>query len=486
MKTDNLFFGDYLPDLPKINNPGCPNVNNVLPGGGGYKSLNGLNIYSDALDARPQGAFSCLDKDGNVYNYAGNASKLYELSSGSWSDKSKPGGYTTATDEIWSFAKEGNVVVATNIFDAPQAITLGAANFADLGGSPPKARFAAFSNNHLLLANVNDSVDGAVPHRVWNSALGDHTGWTQGTNQCEYYTLLGNGGWIYGLVGGEYAVIFQEKSITRATYLGYGSIFQYDEIEGGRGTKASNSIVQIGHHIYYFADDGFRVFNGTNSTSIGKNKVNETIVNEVDQAYVHRISGQVDPTNSLIFWAYPGSGNVGGRPNRLAIYDYINDKWAAADMETELLHYALGEGYTLEQLDSFGTLETLEASLDSRIWTGGSTLLSAFDENFKMNFFTGSELTATFETSERQFNLGRKTRLCGVRSLVDGGTTTIKVKSRDNQADSVDTGSSISATSSGRYKVRNHSRYQSVEATVSGGFTDAVGVEVETKPGAKR
>jgi len=479
-------FGEYLPDLPRLGNPGCLVAKNSIPSGMGFKQLNGLNVYSDALTARPQGSISCLDKSGNVYNFAGDASKLYEMSSAAWSDKSKGGGYTTGIEEVWSFAKEGDVVVATNITDNPQAITLSGANFADLGGAPPKARFAAFSNNHLLLANVNDSIDGVVPHRVWNSAIGDHTGWTQGTSQCEYNTLQGNGGWIYGLVGGEYAVIFQEKAIIRANYLGYGSIFQYDEIQGGHGTTASNSIIRLGNNIYYFSDDGFRMFDGAQSVSIGKNKVNETIIADLDQSYIYRISGQIDPVKSLIIWAYPGQGNVNGRPNKLVIYDYINQKWSHGELEIELLHYALGEGYTLEQLDAFGTVDTLPASLDSRIWTGGNTLLSAFDSDFKLNYFTGSALNAEFETAEMELNKGWRTKLKEIRTLIDTGTHTVKVKSRNNQADSIITGSSITKSTSGRFPARNNARYHSIVTTVTGGFDSATGVDIDSVKGGKR
>ena len=478
-------FGEYLPDLPKLGNPGCVTAKNSIPAAIGFKELNAMAIYSDALTARPQGAISCLDSSGNAYNYAGDATHLYEMASAAWADKSKAANYTTGAEEVWSFAKEGDVVIATNFVDAPQAITFGDALFADLAGTPPKARFAAFSKNHLLLANVNDSVDGAVPHRVWNSALGDHTGWTQGTNQCEYNTLQGDGGWIYGLVGGEYATIFQEKAIVRASYLGYGSIFQYDEIEGGRGTTASNSIVRLGTDIYYFADDGFRVFNGTQAVSIGKNKINETVLADLDQSYIYRITGQIDPTNSLIFWAYPGQGNVGGRPNKLVIYDYINQKWSHGELEIELLHYALGEGYTLEQLDAFGTVDTLTASLDSRIWTGGNTLLSAFDSSFKLNYFTGSALTAEFETAEMELNPGVRTEVEDIRTLIDSGTHVVSVNSRNNQEDAVTTGSSIVKSRSGRFPTRNNARYQSIVTSVSGGFNTATGVKVKHKPGSE-
>jgi len=479
-------FGEYLPDLPRIGNKGCLTAKNCVPTISGYKQLNNLAVYSDALDARPQGSISCLDNSGVVYNFAGNASKLYEMSSAAWSDKSKGGGYTTGADEIWSMAKEGSTMIATNFTDAPQAITLGGANFADLAGTPPKARFVAFSNNHALLANVNDSVDGVVPNRIWNSAIGDHTGWTQGTSQCEYTTLSGDGGWIYGLVGGEYVTIFQEKALVRASYIGSGSIFQFDEIEGGRGTKASNSIVRVGTNIYYFSDDGFRMFDGNQSVSIGKNKVNETILSDIDDSYLYRISGKVDPTTSLIFWVYAGSGNTDGRPNRLVIYDYINNKWSHGELEIELLHNALSEGYTLEQLDAFGTLDALPASLDSRIWTGGNTTLAAFDSDFKLDFFTGSALTAEFETGELELTQGKRTKIREVRTLIDQGTHTVAIKSRNNQADAITTGDNINQAPSGRFATRDNHRYQGIVTTVSDGFDSAVGVEIGyTKSGQR-
>jgi hypothetical protein len=96
-----------------------------------------------ALNARCQGGSFGRDNAGNVYNYAGTVSKLYQQAPGSSSyvdsTRAVGGAYATNTSDWWEFVQWGNTMIATNGADAPQVVTLGGANFAALAGSPPKA-----------------------------------------------------------------------------------------------------------------------------------------------------------------------------------------------------------------------------------------------------------------------------------------------------------------------------------------------------------
>ena len=83
-----LLFKEYLPDLPDLQNPGTTEATNVLPLGNSYQPMQSASVYSDALTAANQGAYSTHDKAGATYTYAGDASKLYSLSNAAYSDVS--------------------------------------------------------------------------------------------------------------------------------------------------------------------------------------------------------------------------------------------------------------------------------------------------------------------------------------------------------------------------------------------------------------
>ena len=50
----------------------------------------------------------------------------------------------------------------------------------------------------------------------------------------------------------------------------------------------------------------------TTQAAIGGQKVDKWFYADLDQNYLHRITGTIDPINKLFFWSYPGAGNSGG------------------------------------------------------------------------------------------------------------------------------------------------------------------------------
>lgn len=74
-------FGEWLPDQPPIGLGNSVAVaKNVIPHARGYRQLSSLSNYSNAIGARCQGAFSAIDNNNNVADFAGDATKLYKLS----------------------------------------------------------------------------------------------------------------------------------------------------------------------------------------------------------------------------------------------------------------------------------------------------------------------------------------------------------------------------------------------------------------------
>lgn len=487
-------FGEWLPDLPALENQGATVAHNVIPHGKSYKQLSGLAVYSGALSARCQGAAPGRDNAGNVFLFAGDASKLYNISGVTWGDVSKVGGYSCPADSVWTFAQWGNKLLAAQVGDKIQSFTMGTSTlFADLAATAPQARYIAVVRDFVVAANTYDATDGSVPFRVRWPAIGDPTDWTvSSTTQADYQDLNSSHGWVNGIVGGEYGIIFQERAVTRMTYVGSPSVFQFDEIEAGYGTNAPGSICKIGTLIAYLGEDGFYIFDGTSSSPISHNKVSKTFFRDLDQNYIHRITSTVDPINQVIIWAYPGGGNVGGTPNRLILFNYSPNstkRWASADIECETVCFLSTPGYTLDSLDSVSaSIDLLPLSLDSRAWMHNASLLAAFNTDHKLCFFSGSALDATMETGESEIIPGKRTRLSLVKPLIDGGSTvTMQVGARNKLTESVSWGTEAAPNSTGYVEVRSNARYHRARVKVSGGFTHAQGVDVvEANEAGKR
>ena len=491
-------FGEWTPDLPDFNNPGATTVKNVLPAGRSYKQLPSATAYStNAIDARPQGAFSARDPGtlGTTYNFIGNASKLYVLSASVWTDISKAGGYATASEEDWEFAQWGEEVIATNFTDTMQTLTLGGANFADLGGTPPKARHIAVIKDFVVVGNTYDSSDGNVPNRVRWAGIGTTTSWAvSSATQADFQNLENNGGWVQKIIGGEYGLVFQERSITRMSYIGSPLIFQFDEVESNRGALASGSVIKVGNLVAYLAEDGFYMFDGQQSIPIGENRIDDYFFADVDTNYLSRMSSALYPNEQIIVWSYASTTpTTEGLNDTLLFYNYsptATKRWSFAKVDNHLIFSALAEGYTMDGLDVITTdLDSLPFSLDSRVWAGNNNLLSCIPADLKLYNFDGTAYDAVIETGEAQVFENDRAMITKVRPVVDGTTATITMQmgERDNLSESVSWQGSVSLRDSGFAPVRSNARYHRARVNITGGFKHAQGIEVvdATKAGRR-
>lgn len=495
-------FGPFLPDQPEFQNPGSNAISNVIPRTvDSYGPAPSLATITNALGSRCQGSIFTRDNEANVFGFAGDAHALYELGgvSQSWNNVSSAS-YNTLTEERWNYTVYGEKVIATNYTDPIQQFDVGASLvFSSLSANAPHARYITVVKDFVMVANTNDSVDGPVPQRVWWSAIDDPNTWpTPGTVVAaqllsDFNDLAGDGGWNQGIVGGlsgADVIILQEKRVWRGQFVGPPVIFSFSVVEGARGTPAPGSVVSVGPVCYYLADNGFYACDGISSQPIGQEKVDRTFWSTVDQGYLYRVVGAADPFNKLIYWAYPGPQNVGGLPNRVLVYNYEIDRWAIQFFEVEELLRSYSTGYTMDQLNMFGTMESMpQISLDSRNWTGGRLSLSGFTPEHKMANFSGPALEATLETSEAQlFDKGRGF-VSRLWPICDTSNVTMSAGTRDNQYTAPTwTDAAPLSTTTASCPVRANGFYHRARMTIPAGtdWTHAQGIELDGAPAGRR
>ncbi|NIT13985.1 MAG: hypothetical protein GTN99_07030 [Candidatus Dadabacteria bacterium] len=482
-----LEFGEFTPDQPDAKSA-VTMVDNVVPNQLGYTSLASEAQISDAINARARGAYAARDSSGTVYNYVGNETKLYSLSSNTHTDVTRSNGaYTTGSTEFWEFQKFGDDLYATNFTDLFQKITLGGTNFADVTAAP-KARHASLINNFMVLGNLDESGT-LTPNKVKWSAINDPTTWAittanQAGEQVLYSTAKNGGGFIQKVVGGEEGLILQEYSIWRMQYVGGQELFLFDEIAPGIGTPARNSVIDLGEQVFFLGQDGFyKVVNSASIEPIGESKVDRWFFDDVDDENIDRVIGAADNAKRIVAWIYPDGNSPDGTPNKMILYNWAIGKWSTASVDAHWIYAGLGESTTTEDLDSqFATVDSASTQLvDAREFLGGTLQLAVYDTNHKKASFSGSARAATIDTVEGQFGPGRF-HITGVRPLIEGTGCTITgaVGYRDNlNNESVTFTSDASPESDTNIcPQRIDARYAKARIKTSGEFDFAVGAEI--------
>jgi hypothetical protein len=481
-------FPEWLPDLPPLNNPGLTVCDNVLPGGNSYLPFIGESVYSDALDDPCQGAFSTKDGAGNSYTFAGDANKLYQLVSAQFSDVSKSGGYNTSEEEFWFFTRFNELLIATNFADPIQAFNVDSGSaFDDLAETAPKARYVATLGSFVIAAATFDAIDGNKPFRVRWCGLNDVLDWTvSDVTLADYQDLDPSDGWITGIVAGDgYATIFQERAITRMTFIGSPAVFQFTKTEAGRGTRAPYSLVPFGNNIAYLGLDGWYIFDGNQSIAIGENKINRYFFEDYNLSYPKTVFGVSDVDKQILYFAYAGQQAETRRANKILCYNYspnAKTRWTIKkDVDLEFLFTSISEGFNLDTIDAaFNTnLDTFPFSLDSRQLTGDNFVLSGFDSSHRqVSFESGDIATARIETAEYELFEGYRTEIRTLRPVInEGSSISIKIGERDNQSAEVSYTPESTENSVGDFDFRSNARFHRFRIETNN-FSNIQGIHV--------
>lgn len=400
-------FAEWLPDLPPLNNPGSLVASNVLPAGTtGYGPFPTFTTAaSNSAVGIVSGAYYARDNANNTYNYAGDQSALYVQSGTTFAVATGTAGpYTVLPQDAWEFVAWGQTVIAVNgLQDFPQQISLGAANFVSITAAP-KARHIAVINNFVVLGNISDSA--TQVQRVRWSAINNSGAWSQdATTLSDLQDLVGNGGWVQKIVSGEQGgYVFQERAIWGMVFVGSPLIFQFVKLQDGIGAYAAQSVVNYENQVLFLSAEGFKSFDGTNISDIGENKVDATFFADLDPNYLYKVKGLIVPQLKIVIWSYPAVGNKGGQSNHALVYSWAYNRWTQALFDyvggVDTITMSSTPGYTLDGLDAVTTnLDLLPESLDSRIWTGGQLVPSAY-VNGVLQYLNGGAANAEVQTAE--------------------------------------------------------------------------------------
>jgi hypothetical protein len=473
-------FGEYRPDVSDYAGQHTTALANVLPRGDGYGPFPDFTIFTAALPAVCRGFFFARKADGSVVVFAGTATRLYRLNNidFGWSDVSKAiGAYSAlpSTDQ-WQFAQFGNKVIAVQANTVPQVFDLASSTeFADLGGSPPPARYVSVVLRFLVLSGLlND------PYRVHWSGLNGITTWTPGTNQSDFQDFP-DGGVVRGLAGGEVGLIMQDGAIRRMVYSrGSPTIFDIDRVSDDIGILAPLSLIRGADRVFFYSSKGFFMMTPTGQpVPIGKERVDRSFAADVDTGSFQLFVGAADPKASRVYWSYKSLAGQTGLFDKLLPYDWALDRWAPPiAVSGEFLAALAKPGLTLENLDAIsGSVDALTFSLDD-VSTAAIPHLAAVNASHRLGFYNGAALEAILETPEQGAE-ARRIFVRGFRPITDAPAVFGAVRHRASvQAAAATTGETL-VDAQGFCPQRIDTRYARARLRIPAGtpWSFAMGVE---------
>jgi len=478
MTTKRLQFTDWLPDQPA--NAGSLNdAKNVFPVGIGYGAFPSAEDFSNSASENINNIF--VAKFGaNVEVFAGGATKLFKLDIATLNlnDVSKVGGY--GGNGTWKFEQFGNVVLACNDTQKIQAWTIGVSStFADVAAAAPIAKDIAVIRDFVFAGNL---LGGTEPDKVQWSDINDETDWVSGATSQSDFQIIPDGGNVQAITGGEFGVVLLEKSVVRCSYVGSPLFWQFDTISNGLGCLEGNSVARYGNITFFIADDGFYSTDGQTVTNIGLEKVDRWFFSRVDLTQINTISVAIDPVKNLVVWNY---ADVDGN-RRIIIYNWQLGKWSRAETTSDVVGTIATLGETLETLESslgYTDIDTMPASLDSRLFIGGKFLFAGARES-KIAVFTGESITPQLITTDVEIGYNSVATLA--RPQIDNGTAQVAVASRRELDDTIGFSAFVPATSEGRCSLRSAGRYHRFNVQPTGSWTTAMAVDVDIKPQGNR
>lgn len=481
-------FGEYRPDVSDYDEAFTDQVLNALPRLDGYGPMPSFSAYSAALPGPCRGFFRAIKTDGSVAIFAATATKLYQLNATNqtWTDVSKAAGSyssVSSTDQ-WQFAQYVNFVIAVQANAPPQYFDLTSSTaFADLAGSPPQARYIAIVGDFVVLTGLVNN-----PYRIQWSALGDPTGWTSGTNSSSFQDLP-DGGIVRGVAGGEFGNILQDTAIRRLIYApGSPVIFQIERISDDRGLYAPYSLIRSGDQIFFLGPQGFQQMDPAGYPQpIGKEKVDSTVLADIDGGNLQLVLGASDPRHNRVFWAYKSNNGTSGLFDKMVCYDYVLKRFTPLMVTGEYLGSLSQPGLTLENLDAISSsLDALIPSLDS-FATSVTPEIAAFNSSHALGFFRGSSLQATMATGA-QAQAGRRVFVSAFRPITDAETVFGSVGTRERLTDTETFTAETAMDTTGQCPQRASTRYARGNIRIPAGtaWTFATGVEPEIRPEGQR
>lgn len=460
----------FAPDADSTTPGVLTDCTHLIPYRNGMQSAPGAVTPTDVpvLAAACIGAAVATKLDGTRRIFAGTTTALYELSAGSWVDRTRVGAYTGGADTRWMFTQFGDATIATNKTDTMQRSTSGA--FANISGAP-KAEITFSVGAFVMALNYNDGTE--TQDGWYCCAAFNDTDWvTSVTTQCAKGRLVAKNGPITaGAALGEYAVAYKSKAVFLGQYVGSPAVWDWTPVQGGEaGCVGKEAICDIGGAHFFVGADNFWLFNGSSPVPIGDAQVRQWFYDNSNPATLYRTICKFDRQNNRVWVFYPSSSS--STPDQALVYHLLSKQWGRSNRSVEAVLEYIAAGLTFDTWSSAGaTYDTLPSySFDSQYWLAGSRALSVFNTSHQLQTLNGAGMDSSLTTGDVGDDNTVST-LTGVKPRFAAGngptSASLQAYNKMNSGDSYTTGPTATMAD-GKFDLLQTARWHKAAISFSG------------------
>lgn len=445
-----LNLGPFRPDMTDATVgilEGLSNVDIVPDGKGiGYGPLASLIVASTsvALPAEPKGSLTCVTSEGAYVNFVMTSTNIYQLfSDGTYA--SIGSGYDLPPGDKWSSCQFGTKAIFTNTNDGMLEYDIQLAGAVTPIAGAPNARVVRVVFDALFAGDCDGE------NRLMRNSDFDYSNWSTGVSG---YQPFATGGEIVGIeeIMDGIAIVLQRSAVRIIRRIPDSSLYTQSLLAANKGAINPWCIVPVNGGVYYWDADGPYRASPAGVEAIGYAKVNRWLQGRLAVAANSGTEGAYDPQRDVIRWRYEAGTDNGSEvfANCIDFHPKAGEtgEFVPVEEPTTALYTTSTPGYTMEELDVFGDLDSLGESLDSRVWFGGSPQIAGLDEDYRLGFFSGPPLAASFETSTISNN--ESSRINFLRPVTDSVDITVQVGRSDRLADALTWNTAAGLQPSGR------------------------------------
>jgi hypothetical protein len=330
--------------------------------------------------------------------FAGTPTKLYELVSSVWTDRSRAGNYSSSADSRWTFVQFGDTTLACSGSEPVQVSSTGA--FADIA-SAPKAGIL-FSVGAFVMALNTD--DGSSKPDGWHCcAAFDASSWTPSTTtQAASGRLVSNPGPLTaGARLGEYAIAYKERSMYLGQYVGAPVVWDWVQVaDGGAGCVGKNALCEVSGMHFFVGPDNIWLFDGTRPVPLADGYLRQWFFSNCSPQFLYKTVCTYDRENNRVWIFYPSAS--ASECDSALVYHLQTKQWGRANRSIQCALTYVSAGVTYDTMSTLSaTFDGLPAvSYDSPFWLSASKSLAVFNSSNQLQVLTGSPDNSSLTTGE--------------------------------------------------------------------------------------
>lgn len=478
----------FSPDAPRTAPGIITACTSFIPYESGMEAAPGrASTGIDALAAAATNAVTWTKPDGTTRLFAATtATRIYELSSTSWTDRSAGGSAYTATNFV-TFAPFGTAIVAAlGTATDLQVSTTGA--FSAISGSPnAKIVFPVITSGggFVIAANTDTAVD------QWAcSGVNDHTTWTASVaTQANNGRLLGNdaGAITAGIEFGDRAVLFKQRTMFLGNYVGTPSTFQWAEIPGGAGCVGPYAVATIDIGLFFVGPDQLWVYDGARPVPVGE-KVRQWFFNNLSATYRDRVRVVFERMKNRVRIFYPNTSST-GNPNACLVFHLITKEFGQDDQTVETAFSYIQPAVVINSLSA--TINSYTNLINGEEWNPTSRSIAVIGTDHKIYTLTGAPGASNFTSEDfgDEFNESFmdeiRLRYAQVPSTAQAIGYTLDEAADDADTQLTEASSDVPADAKNKFDLRQCGRFHRVKFDFTGSVR-VIGKQPRLQPAGGR